>query len=149
MFGPKSTKRLEFNSAEQANLFAALGLETPPVAPAQKIAYRRRVKRRDGSVNEQGLRFDDSVPLETIAVTAPEIDAIPESEREAGLRESLVNPEVAIDTNHQERSLRPIPIGRRNWLFAWTELGVERAGAIQNLLTTWRMQGVNPYTYLR
>ena len=57
---------------------------SPPAedTPTQKITYRRRVKRRDGSVNEQGLRFDDSVPVETIAVTAPEIEAIAEAERE-------------------------------------------------------------------
>lgn len=70
------------------------------------------------------------------------------AEREAGLRVFLDDPEVAIDTNHLERGLRPIPMGRRNWLFAWTELGAERVGAIQSLLVTCQMQGVNPYTYL-
>ena len=70
------------------------------------------------------------------------------AEREAGLRVFLDNPEVAIDTNHLERGLRPIPMGRRNWLFAWTELGAERVGAIQSLPATCRMQGVNPYIYL-
>jgi len=39
-------------------------------------------------------------------------------------------------------------MGRRNWLFAWTELGADRVGAIKSLLSTCRMQGVNPYTYL-
>ena len=84
LFGPKSEKRLEFDPAEQASLFAALGLDPPPAedTPTQKVTYRRRVKRRDGSVNEQGLRFDDSVPVQTIAVTAPEIEAIAEAERE-------------------------------------------------------------------
>ena len=58
------------------------------------------------------------------------------AEREAGLRVFLEDPEVAIDTNHLERGLRPIPMGRRNWLFAWTELGARRIGAIQSLLVT-------------
>ena len=53
-----------------------------------------------------------------------------------------------IDTNHLERGLRPIPMGRRNWLFAWTELGARRVGAIQSLLATCQLQGVNPYIYL-
>ena len=39
-------------------------------------------------------------------------------------------------------------MGRRNWLFAWTELGAKRVGAIQSLLATCQLQGVNPYTYL-
>ena len=68
--------------------------------------------------------------------------------REAGLRVFLDDPEVSIDTNHLERSLRAIPTGRRNWLFAWTELGAQRIGIIQSLLVTCRLQGVDPYTYL-
>ena len=68
--------------------------------------------------------------------------------RQAGLQVFLADPEVAIDTNHLERALRPIPMGRRNWLFAWTEIGAERVGVIQSLLVTCRLQGVDPYTYL-
>ena len=37
---------------------------------------------------------------------------------------------------------------RRDWLFAWTELGAERIGVIQSLLATCRLHGVDPYTYL-
>ena len=61
----------------------------------------------------------------------------------------LGDPDVAIDTNHLERALRPIPMGKKNWLFAWTEIGAERIGIIQSLLVTCRLQGVDPYTYLR
>ena len=39
-------------------------------------------------------------------------------ERRAGLRVFLDDPEVAIDTNHIERALRPIPTGRNNANFA-------------------------------
>lgn len=60
----------------------------------------------------------------------------------------LTDPDVPIDTNHLERNLRGIPMGRKNWLFAWTEVGAEQVGIIQGLLTTCRLQGVNPYTYL-
>lgn len=51
-------------------------------------------------------------------------------------------------TNHLERSLRPIPMGKKNYLFAWTEIGAERIGVIQSLLVTCRLHGVDPYTYL-
>lgn len=60
----------------------------------------------------------------------------------------LADPEVPIDTNHLERALRPIPMGRRNWLFCWTELGAKQVGIIQSLLVTCKLQGINPYTYL-
>jgi len=39
-------------------------------------------------------------------------------------------------------------MGRKNWLFAWTEIGAERIGLIQSLLVPCRLQGVDPYTYL-
>lgn len=60
----------------------------------------------------------------------------------------LADPDVPIDTNHLERSLRVIPTGRRNWLFCWTEIGAERTAVIQSLLVTCRLHGVDPYVYL-
>ena len=69
-------------------------------------------------------------------------------DREDGLSVFLSDPRVAIDTNHVERGLRRIPTGRRNWMFAWTELGAERIGVIQSLLATCELHGVDPYTYL-
>ena len=69
-------------------------------------------------------------------------------DREDGLSVYLADAEVPLDTNHLERGLRPIPLGRRNWLFAWTELGAERVGVIQSLLITCTLHGVNPCTYL-
>ena len=64
------------------------------------------------------------------------------------LKVFLSDPEVPIDTNHLERALRPIPMGRRNWLFCWTELGAEQVGIIQSLLVTCKLHGINPHTYL-
>ena len=69
-------------------------------------------------------------------------------EREGALRVYLSDPTVAIDTNHLERALRPIPMGRKAWLFCWTEVGAEHVGVIQSLVTTCRLHGINPYTYL-
>lgn len=69
-------------------------------------------------------------------------------ERRAGLRVFLDDPAVAIDTNHIERALRPIPTGRKNWLFCWTEVGAKHAGIVQSLLATCRLHGIDPYTYL-
>ncbi len=39
-------------------------------------------------------------------------------------------------------------MGRKNYLFCWTELGAEYLGILQSLLVTCRLQGINPYTYL-
>ena len=69
-------------------------------------------------------------------------------ERRSGLEVFLDNPEVAIDTNHLERALRPIPLGKRNWLFTSSEVGAQRVGIIQSLLVTCRLHEVDAYTYL-
>ena len=53
-----------------------------------------------------------------------------------------------MDTNHLERALRVIPMGRKNWLFSWTEVGAKHIGIIQSLLVTCRLHDINPYTYL-
>jgi len=53
-----------------------------------------------------------------------------------------------MDTNHLERALRVIPMGRRNWLFTWTELGAKHVGIIQSLLTTCRLHEISAYDYL-
>jgi hypothetical protein len=68
--------------------------------------------------------------------------------RDAQLRLYLSDPELPLDTNHLERTLRVIPMGRKSWLFCWTEVGAERVGIIQSLLTTCRLHGIDPHTYL-
>ena len=65
-----------------------------------------------------------------------------------GLEVFLTDPEVPIDTNHLERALRVIPMGRRNWLFTWTELGAHYVGIVQSLIVTCRLHGVNAHDYL-
>ena len=69
-------------------------------------------------------------------------------ERRLGLEVFLEDPDVPMDTNHLERALRVIPMGRRNWLFTWTELGAKHVGIVQSLLTTCRLHQINPYDYL-
>jgi transposase len=69
-------------------------------------------------------------------------------ERETELRAFLEDPAIPIDTNHLEREIRPIALGRKNWLFCWTEVGAKYVGIAQSLIRTCRLQGVAPYTYL-
>jgi transposase len=68
--------------------------------------------------------------------------------RKNALEIFLTDPDVPMDTNKLERELRVIPMGRKNWLFCWTEVGAEYVGIFQSLIVTCKMQGVDPYTYL-
>ena len=67
--------------------------------------------------------------------------------REAGLRIYLSDFAVPIDTNHLEREIRPVPMGRKNWLFCWTEIGAHATAIIQTLIACCKLHGVNPFEY--
>lgn len=112
-----------------------------------RLDYRARrahpaVEAFFGWCHEQRQRIDlvNSDPLAKALVYA--------QIHEAQLRVYLGDPDVPIDTNHLERALRVIPMGRKNWLFNWTEVGAQHVGIIQSLLTTCRLHGVDPYTWL-
>ena len=68
-------------------------------------------------------------------------------ERVEALQVFLSGPAVAIDTNHLERALRPIPMGK-NDLFAWTDFGTRHIGITQSLIVACRLQGISPTVYL-
>ena len=69
-------------------------------------------------------------------------------ERRGALEVYLTDPDVPIDTNHLERALRVIPMGRKNWNFCWTELGARHVGIMQSLIVTCRLHQIDPYDYL-
>lgn len=53
-----------------------------------------------------------------------------------------------IDNNPVENSIRPIAIGKKNWLFAGSERAGQRAAAIQTLLGTAKLNGLDPQAWL-
>jgi transposase len=56
---------------------------------------------------------------------------------------------IEIDNNTAERSIRPLVLGRRNYLFAGSDAGGERAANIYTLIATARLNDIDPYWYLR
>jgi transposase len=56
---------------------------------------------------------------------------------------------VCIDNNAAERSMRPMTLGRRNWMFAGSDSGGERAAAIFTLTETAKLNWLDPEDYLR
>lgn len=55
---------------------------------------------------------------------------------------------VAIDNNPAERGLRPIGVGRRNWLFAGSDTGGETLARAMTVIETAKMNGLDPQAYL-
>jgi transposase len=56
---------------------------------------------------------------------------------------------IEIDNNAAERAIRPIALGRKNWLFAGSDKGGERAAAILSLIETAKLNSFDPQEYLR
>ena len=56
---------------------------------------------------------------------------------------------LPIDNNPVENVIRPIAIGRKNWLFTGSERAGQRAAAIQTLLGTAKLNGLDPAAWLR
>jgi hypothetical protein len=70
------------------------------------------------------------------------------TKRWTALTRFLDNGNLEIDNNIAERSLRSIAIGRKNWLFAGSKVGGERAAAIYTVIETCKMNGVEPQAYI-
>lgn len=60
----------------------------------------------------------------------------------------LGDPAVQIDTNHVERQLRGQAVGRKNWMFHFTEVGARHGAIFFSLIQSCRLAGVDPTTYL-
>lgn len=56
--------------------------------------------------------------------------------------------EVPIDNNLVENKIRPIALGRRNYLFCGSDQGAQRAATIYTVLATCKLAGVEPWAYL-
>ena len=56
---------------------------------------------------------------------------------------------IDIDNNAAERALRAVALGRKNYLFAGSDAGGERAAAIYSLIGTAKLNGLDPEAYLR
>jgi len=69
--------------------------------------------------------------------------------RWAALLRYLDDGGIEIDNNAAERALRVVALGRKNYLFAGSDTGGERAAAIYSLIGTAKLNGIDPEAYLR
>mgnify|MGYP001601869837 CR=1 FL=1 len=60
-------------------------------------------------------------------------------------KDALLN----IDNNLVENAIRPIAVGRKNYLFAGSHEAAQRAAMIYSLLATCKLHNINPYYWLR
>jgi transposase len=61
----------------------------------------------------------------------------------------IANGALPADNNHIENRIRPIALGRSNWLFAGSLRGGQRAAAAMSLIQSAKLNGHDPYAYLK
>ena len=69
--------------------------------------------------------------------------------QEQPLRRYLEDGRLSIDNNHVERGIRPLGIGRKNWLFAGSERGGRTAAVFMSLFASCRNMKINPWLYMK
>ena len=65
------------------------------------------------------------------------------------LSQFLDDGNVPIDNNAAENSVRPLAVGRRNWLFVGSQQAGERAGIVLSLIESAKLNGHDPWAYLK
>ena len=69
--------------------------------------------------------------------------------RREALTRFVTDGRLEADNNVAENAMRTIALGRKNYLFAGSNAGGERAAAIYTLIQTAKLNGINPEIYLR
>jgi transposase len=139
-------------------------------APIAEEAFRRIGELYDVEATIRGapserrrkIRQEQTAPrfaalqswLETMLRQLPRKSAAAEAIRYAltrgtSLSRFIDDGTIEIDNNAAERAIRPIALGRKNWLFAGSDRGGERAAGILSLIETAKLNGLDPEAYLR
>jgi transposase len=69
--------------------------------------------------------------------------------RWAALMRYLEDGDLPIDNNHLENRIRPVALGRSNWLFCGSLRAGQRAATIMSLIQSAKLNGHDPYGYLK
>ena len=67
----------------------------------------------------------------------------------AALTRYLDDGNVPIDNNAAENAVRPLVVGRKNWLFVGSQQAGERAAAIMSLIESAKLNGHDPWAYMK
>lgn len=135
---------------EQAlKFFAALYDVEREVADAHSQARLEARRRRSRPVADalQQWMWQQRQKIPDGSATAKAIDY--SLNRWEALTRFVDDGELPIDNNWVENRIRPIALGRQNWLFAGSLRAGKRAAAIMSLVHSAKLNGHDPYRYLR
>ena len=69
--------------------------------------------------------------------------------RWTALTRFITNGQLPVDNNWIENQIRPIAVGRNNWLFAGSLRAGQRAAAVMSLIQSAKLNGHDPFAYLK
>ena len=144
--------------------FGCMGLPWPPSGRKRIEIFRRAVRHRarggwsrsarakahSTRKGEQGGRCATPVALRAKIQGARGIRHGQgyqlQPEAMGGAARSIADGDLPIDNNWVENQIRPIALGRSNWLFAGSLRAGQRAAAIMSLVHSARINGLEPHT---
>ena len=138
----------------QARLPAAMAqdIQARALRLAQGLRQREHASGRSGLVQGLLQRFalssQEGVALMCLAEALLRIPDY-SLRRWDALTRFVDDGQLPVDNNWIENQIRPIAIGRNNWLFAGILRAGQRAAAVMSLIQSARMNGHDPYVYLK
>ena len=121
-------------------------LESHIKSPDQRLAVRQE---RSKKIADQLFEFISATATRTL----PKSDLMKAlnyalNQKDAVLR-IFERGEFDLDNNAIERQMRPVAIGRKNYMFAGSHDGAHRAAVLYSLLNTCKLNKVNPWEWMR
>jgi transposase len=111
---------------------------------------RRRARAAEASPKVEALKLRIEADLARVPAKGAVAQAIRYAlSRWPALSRYLDDGRIEIDNNAAERAIRPVALGRKNWLFAGSDQGGHRAAGILSLVETAKLNGLDPERYLR
>lgn len=151
--------RRKFYELKEAHQSAIATEALERIAPLYKIEEEIRGRSPDERQQVRNLRARPMMNSLHEWFTSSLAKLSPKSDTSAAIRYALSNWEALtrycddgrreIDNSAAERALRAVSIGRKNYLFAGSDRGGERAATFYSLIGTAKLNGLDPEAYLR
>ncbi|CAB3808279.1 IS66 family transposase [Pararobbsia alpina] len=120
--------------------------EVQALKPGERLAIRQERARRIADALHQWMTQQRARVSEGSAI-AKALDY--SLRRWVALTRYLDDPQVPIDNNWCENQIRPVALGRKNWLFSGSLRAGKRAAAVMSLVQSAKLNGHDPYAYLK
>jgi transposase len=135
---------------EQALKFFGELYEVERVVAELAPEDRRRVRQERSRTVANALHQWLSAQRQKVPEGSATAKAIDYSlKRWLALTRYIDNADLPADNNRMENQIRPIALGRQNWLFAGSLRAGKRAAAVMSLIQSAKLNGLDPYAYLR